>query len=341
MTPLQQAVSDFVNFAKGEELHFPGCPGTQCMCIPHWYVLFCFGIKEKTFLAQPLARLVWENFDNLPAREYFDKIPNTPTNFPLIGDIPIFGAPIGAYKDGNGQVAYAGHIVLSIEDGNPNTFTSLDENWGATPTVATVVNHDYTGIENADPTKNFGWLRPNAKLLALLTTNASQVQQQLQTEIQAVTDCQTQLTKANSTLTTQQNRIDELANQVVDLQKDKEALQLQYANTHAENGKLLAEVAAFTNERLNYAQEADKTKAAAAQLTEYLDTIAAHAGVGFRGQTDDKITSSVMLVLSQQQQKINDLTSQLKRYNDIKQAIDPITKPGFWKYIKSIFVTQR
>jgi len=128
-------LENFIKKWSGKELDFDGYYGTQCMDLMHQYVYEVLDIKDKTVLAAPGARDVYNHFR---WGDLFDKIPNTPTGVPKKGDIIFWGyAPYG-------------HVAVFVE-GNVNNFTSFDANYpeGTLPHLQT---HDYAHV--------LGWLRP-------------------------------------------------------------------------------------------------------------------------------------------------------------------------------------
>lgn len=123
-------LSEFINTYNGVGVDVDGFYGDQCMDLAGRYVADVYGLPLFT-LAQPYARNVWENFDNIPAKQYFDRIAWVS---PQPGDLVIWSALVGT----------AGHIAIFVS-GNAQSFTSLDQNW-PTGSKTHLQQHDYRGI---------------------------------------------------------------------------------------------------------------------------------------------------------------------------------------------------
>ena len=131
---------DFIKLYTGIPCDFDGSYGTQCMDLAHFYKYIVLGIHDKTTLSAPTAAQVWGlNYPTL-----FDKITNAPTNFPLRGDIIIWGTAVGS----------AGHIAICTKADKDN-FESFDANWpvGSNPHLQA---HNYNGV--------LGWFRFKGQL---------------------------------------------------------------------------------------------------------------------------------------------------------------------------------
>jgi len=131
---------DFIKLYTGIPCDFDGSYGTQCMDLAHFYKYIILGIHDKTTLSAPTAAQVWGlNYPTL-----FDKITNAPTNFPLRGDIIIWGTAVGS----------AGHIAICTKADKDN-FESFDANWpvGSNPHLQA---HNYNGV--------LGWFRFKGQL---------------------------------------------------------------------------------------------------------------------------------------------------------------------------------
>jgi hypothetical protein len=151
---------DFIKLYTNIPCDFDGSYGTQCMDLAHFYKYIVLGIHDKTTLSAPTAAQVWGlNYPTL-----FDKIPNSPTNFPLRGDIIIWGTTIGS----------AGHIAICTKADKDN-FESFDANWpvGSNPHLQA---HTYNGV--------LGWFRfkgqlPSTENLDKIVAELSAVKSQL------------------------------------------------------------------------------------------------------------------------------------------------------------------
>lgn len=129
----------FINARTNVRSDFDGAYGAQCLDLIGFYLQEVYGISGWA-IARPTAYQVWSEFGNLPASQYFDRIPNTPTGIPQLGDIVIWNTSVGP----------AGHIAIATGRGDVNRFTSFDQNWpgGSLPHLQ---DHSYYGV--------VGWLR--------------------------------------------------------------------------------------------------------------------------------------------------------------------------------------
>jgi len=137
----------FDNFIKkytGVPVDFDGYYGTQCMDLMHQYIYDVLGLKDKSFLAQAYAYLVFTNYNNVSGHELFEKIDNTPEGVPQKGDIIFFD------KNVSGVTGVAGHVSIFVS-GDINSFESFDANY-PTGTLPHIQKHTYKGV--------LGWLKP-------------------------------------------------------------------------------------------------------------------------------------------------------------------------------------
>lgn len=104
---------------------------------------------DKSILAVPQAKDLFNNFQNLKGNSLFVKIANRPWNVPKQGDIMVWGSPYGAYKE-YGTTKYAGHTGI-FNEGNVWRFSSIEQN-NPLNTPVHVQNHNdlYRGV--------LGWL---------------------------------------------------------------------------------------------------------------------------------------------------------------------------------------
>lgn len=129
----------FINEYIGKSFDYDGVSGVQCVDLIKMYVDKVFGIKPSSW---GNAKDYYENFNNLPLKNYFTRIKNTPELVPQKGDICVWGAGLGNTY---------GHISIATGEGNTKQFYSYDLNWGG-KTVRKVL-HNYTAF--------LGVLRPN------------------------------------------------------------------------------------------------------------------------------------------------------------------------------------
>jgi len=81
------------------------------------------------------------DFWNKYPTDFYDKIPNTPSGVPQLGDVIVWGTKYGKY----------GHIAVCTDIANIKTFTSFDQN-DPFNSPCHFQPHTYTGV--------LGWLRP-------------------------------------------------------------------------------------------------------------------------------------------------------------------------------------
>lgn len=124
-------LDEFVKNYLGKATDYDGGMGTQCVDLIKLYLDKVFGIKAG---AWGNAKDYYENFNNLPLKNNFDRIPNTPDFVPQRGDICIFGTDLGKY----------GHICIATGKGDTSSFTSWDQNWGSKEMKE--VTHNYNGF---------------------------------------------------------------------------------------------------------------------------------------------------------------------------------------------------
>lgn len=117
MTPeeLKVKLQAFVAKWDNKGTDFDGYYGFQCMDLMHQFIYEVLGLSDATILAAPTAQHVFLNFDTVSGHQYFERVENTPTNFPPPGAIVFFKAPYGKYIDEAGKVQYAGHVAINIE----------------------------------------------------------------------------------------------------------------------------------------------------------------------------------------------------------------------------------
>lgn len=132
----------FIAKYLGKKCDFDGHYGGQCVDLFRAYV------KEVLGFPQPRGVIgaadFWANYDTDPKlKNYYIKIPNTPTGVPEVGDIVIWSKKANLF----------GHISIYIS-GGVWSFTSFDQNW---PTLSkcTQTKHNYNNV--------LGWLRPIKK----------------------------------------------------------------------------------------------------------------------------------------------------------------------------------
>ena len=106
--------------------------GVQCVDLIKMYLDKVFKIKPSSW---GNAKDYYENFNNLPIKNYFTRIKNTTDLIPQKGDICVWGTRLGNKY---------GHISIATGEGTTKQFYSYDLNWGG-KTVRRVL-HNYAGF---------------------------------------------------------------------------------------------------------------------------------------------------------------------------------------------------
>ena len=134
-------LNDFFKKYNNKKVDYDGAYGAQCVD------LFRYFNKEVLGIAQPKgvngAKDFWSNYDkDANLHNNFDRIANTPSFVPQLGDVAIWGN--GTY----------GHIAICTGKGDVNKFESFDQNY-PTGSACHYVTHNYSGFR--------GVFRPKAQ----------------------------------------------------------------------------------------------------------------------------------------------------------------------------------
>lgn len=291
-----ETLQAFVDKYTGEIVAFTNVPAGSCMAVPHQYIYEVLGLTNPAIISGQFAYEVYSNFANLPAAQNFTLIPNTLTNVPNPGDIVVFGQTTDT-PDGHVTVFFSGDVksFLGFEQDYP---------YG---TPAHLQSHVYTGDETV-----LGWLHYNAPAESPtqnVTLTDSQITDQLNAEIAAVNQCQTQLKEANATITTTQTSLTTANSQVSDLQVQVKTLQAENIDltnstkdlnsnyVAAQNSiiSLKQQITQNQNEDLNYAKEALESGQTVTTLQNNLLKIAAGFDIDTKGLTYDQITQKILI----------------------------------------------
>lgn len=124
---------EFMDKYNGKGIDFDGYYGFQCADLAQQYNKEVVGAGK--FSGNAIN--YWDNYDH----NGYEKIANTPTNVPQLGDVVIWGTSVGQY----------GHVAV-FHHGDVNSFTSFEQNWPSGST-SHYQNHNYNGV--------LGWLRPH------------------------------------------------------------------------------------------------------------------------------------------------------------------------------------
>lgn len=130
---LQTKASQWLTDNEGQSLDFDGVYGPQCVDEVQFYNRDVVG---GPFLYGASAKDIAQTYPT----DFYTWTDNSPTNFPSLGDIVIWGTLVGP----------DGHIAV-CRDGNPNSFVSLDQNWNYVGSCQ-FITHSYNGV--------LGWLTP-------------------------------------------------------------------------------------------------------------------------------------------------------------------------------------
>lgn len=123
---------EFIDKYNGTSFDYDGVSGIQCVDLIKMYLDKVFGMRPGAF---GNAKDYFENFDNLPLKNVFDKISNTADFIPAKGDICVWGAELGNQY---------GHIAIATGKGDTKEFKSYDLNWGNK--IVHEVSHTYKGF---------------------------------------------------------------------------------------------------------------------------------------------------------------------------------------------------
>ena len=132
--------NEFINTYNGKSFDYDGAAGVQCVDLAKMYLDKVFGIKPG---AWGNAKDYYENYNNLPLKNTFDRIANNASFVPQKGDIVVWGAGLGNTY---------GHIAIATGEGNTSNFNSYDLNWGSK--TVKKVSHNYKGFLGVLRTKD-------------------------------------------------------------------------------------------------------------------------------------------------------------------------------------------
>lgn len=278
----------FVQKYQGQMIAFQNnaeVPAGSCMNVPHQFIYEVLGITDPHIIYGASAYMVYTNFASLPASKFFTQVPNTPSNVPSAGDIPVFGQC---------QDMPDGHICLFVS-GDVNSFISFDMDYpyGSTAHLQT---HNYNNL--------LGWLHfndPASSTTQNVAVTDSQVTDQLNAEIEALNSCQTQLKEAasqNATLQTQltsvQDQLQSSEENLVDAKSQATTLQKQLAATQAEIVNLHGTIEAQAKTGLDDSTQILDLSHEKDALTSSLNSIVDGLGVSRTGKTLDQITKDAL-----------------------------------------------
>jgi hypothetical protein len=144
---LQQFIDKYTGKKVGD---LTGAYVGECLSLTKRYINELFNITPPPS-GVGAAYGYWTNFPH-PLGTVFDKVPNTPAEIPLPGDVVIWGKST--------SLPY-GHIG-TIVSADVLSFVSFDQNW-PTGQVCKLVKHDYKGV--------VGFLRPKNTMNCLIAND--------------------------------------------------------------------------------------------------------------------------------------------------------------------------
>lgn len=207
-------LDEFKTKYEGRSIDFDGWYGAQCVDEMNQYLVDVLGITNP-IQAFPGATAyeIYTNANN----PQFDKIANTPTGVPQVGDIVFWDTSIGS----------AGHVAIFLS-GDANSFTSLDQNW-PTGSVVHEQKHDYNGV--------CGWLHfkpvaattddPLAACLAqhtMLVTECNEKQATIDSQKATIDNLNSQINDRNNNIATLNGEISTLKTQLLATQGQVDTL---------------------------------------------------------------------------------------------------------------------
>lgn len=130
-------LQEFFDKYNNKGIDFDGYYGFQCMDLAEQY-------NKEVVGAPKFGGNAIDCWTEYPF-DFYDKITNSPDNFPLPGDVIIWSQGVGQF----------GHIAI-CSDANTNTFTSFDQNWPI-GSVCHFQPHNYNNV--------LGWLRPKPAII--------------------------------------------------------------------------------------------------------------------------------------------------------------------------------
>lgn len=239
----------------------------------------------------------------------FSIIKNSATNFPGEGDIVVLGKPYGLLPDGT----YAGHTGIATKSCSATVLELFEQNDpnGHAPQIK---QYTYNAC--------LGWSHPlildaSASETVMTTPSSptqnvsvtdSQLTDQLNAEIAAVTTCQSQLKEANAQITALQSSLTTANSQVADLQNRVKTLQdenTSLTNTSKDlNSKYVAaqgsiislkeQIVSNQSEDMDYAKEALESSQAVTSLQNDLQKIAAVFDINIKNLSYDQVTQKIL-----------------------------------------------
>ena len=194
-------IDQFLKQYENKSWDFDGMYGNQCFDLFQFYNRDVVGAP---FVTGASAKDIW----NAYPRAFYEQIANGPTNFPVRGDVVIWGDKYGPY----------GHVAICTE-GDVNKFTCLSQNDPAGVPSIYKTYTDWKGV--------LGWIRPKPPqedpLQACLRQHADLItqidnlnrtlgltKQDNETKLAMIKDLENNLSASNSKLKPLQERVAKL-----------------------------------------------------------------------------------------------------------------------------------
>ena len=127
-------IDEFLNKYQNKSNDYDGYYGAQCFDLFQFYNRDVVGAP---FVTGASAKDIWNTYP----RAFYEQIANGPTNFPVRGDVVVWGDKYGPY----------GHVAICTE-GDVNRFSAFSQN---DPTGARSIVREYKDYYGV-----LGWLRP-------------------------------------------------------------------------------------------------------------------------------------------------------------------------------------
>lgn len=153
--PKPEPVKDEIPFDKyfaerlGKAIDYDGYYQNTCFDLANDYSVNLIG--GKAFVGGS-AYEIYTNYDNQPAHELYERIPNTPEFVPMKGDIIVWGQGIGQW----------GHVAICNGNGDATWFDSYEQNWRGQHEPVELIRHNYNAVLGVlrpkDVTKIYGYL---------------------------------------------------------------------------------------------------------------------------------------------------------------------------------------
>lgn len=207
-------LNEFISKYNGKKWDWDGVYGAQCFDLFQFYNRDMFG---GGFVSGNGAVDIWSTYPT----NIYTKIPNSPTGYPLPGDVMIWGTNYGPW----------GHVAI-VTKANVDNFTCLSQN---DPVGRETYLKDYPNYSGV-----LGWLRPN-KPVVIENSNQPSMSEQDKKDIESMR----KLREYNGVWYEAKNVIDDFEKLKQDRKSDCEALNIRLDAVSKDNLKLLEDIEAL------------------------------------------------------------------------------------------------